>query len=185
MSFDGLTSPLSSAISISSPPRFSSPPPPPPRRAPPSVNTARRRSPLSEAEKLDKVFECLRIDVYFSKRGTNTATDSPRNDGARAPTAVSAANGALRSIGGHAVDPLLLAAAEHLYRLPNSPGSLSPLQGRQATPIRASWPVRPLGDWHADTLFTTQLPKGYGSSRHMNQLPGVPFGSRVLRVLAE
>lgn len=66
MSFDGRTSPLSSAISISSPPRFSSPPPPPPPRAPPSINTPRRRSPLSDAEKLDKVFECLRTDVYWS-----------------------------------------------------------------------------------------------------------------------
>lgn len=64
MSFDGLTSPLSSAISISSPPTFSSPPPPP--QAPPSVNTTRRRSPLSDAEKLDRVFECLRTDVYWS-----------------------------------------------------------------------------------------------------------------------
>ncbi len=64
MSFDGLTSPLSSAILISSPPRFSSPTPPP--QPPRSINTARRRSPLSDAEKLDKVFECLRTDVYWS-----------------------------------------------------------------------------------------------------------------------
>ena len=68
MSFDGRTSPLSSAILISSPASFSSPPPPPPPppRALLSINTTRRRSPLSDAEKLDKVFECLRTDVYWS-----------------------------------------------------------------------------------------------------------------------
>jgi len=64
MSFDGWTSPLSSAISISSPPTLSSPPPRP--QPPLSANTTRRRSPLSDVEKLDKVFECLRTDVYWS-----------------------------------------------------------------------------------------------------------------------
>ncbi|KAL2037846.1 hypothetical protein N7G274_009320 [Stereocaulon virgatum] len=64
MPFNHPTSPLSPVPSISSPPIFSSPSPPP--QPPPSVDGTRRRSPLSDAEKLDKVFECLRTDVYSS-----------------------------------------------------------------------------------------------------------------------
>ncbi|KAL2046058.1 hypothetical protein N7G274_001505 [Stereocaulon virgatum] len=64
MPFNHPTSPLSPVPSISSPPIFSSPSPPP--QPPPSVDGTRRRSPLSDAEKLDKVFECLRTDVYWS-----------------------------------------------------------------------------------------------------------------------
>ncbi|KAL2037227.1 hypothetical protein N7G274_010090 [Stereocaulon virgatum] len=52
MPFNHPTSPLSPVPSISSPPIFSSPSPPP--QPPPSVDGTRRRSPLSDAEKLDK-----------------------------------------------------------------------------------------------------------------------------------
>lgn len=64
MSFDRLTSPLSPTPSISSSPTFS--PPTPRQHCPLPVNPIRRRSPLSDAIKLDKVFECLRTDVYWS-----------------------------------------------------------------------------------------------------------------------
>ena len=54
------SSPLSSAISISSPVASSQPSlPPPPHDA------TRRRSPLSNAQKLDKIFDYLRNDLYW------------------------------------------------------------------------------------------------------------------------
>ncbi len=167
MSFDGLTSPLSSAISISSPPTFSSPPPPP--QPPPSVNTTRRRSPLSDAEKLDKIFECLRTDVYWSVSEflrALAAAEGPVNT--RRKTAFAAAaytdsevlglyfededqpwNGVRHSViqaldlGNKELRKEVLQLAEHLYRLPDPLGSLSPFEGCQTAPTRAPWPVRP------------------------------------------
>ena len=54
------SSPLSSAISISSPVASSQPSLPPPPH-----NATHQRSPLSNAQKLDKIFNYLRNDLYW------------------------------------------------------------------------------------------------------------------------
>jgi hypothetical protein len=59
-----LTSPLSPSTSISGPPTFSSPPSPSQPDLP--EDTTRRRSPLSDAEKLDKAFDYLRSGLNWS-----------------------------------------------------------------------------------------------------------------------
>ena len=63
MESDCSTSPLSSISSISSSLPQVDPQPP---QSPAHNTSSRRGSPLSDAEKLDKVFECLRTSVYWS-----------------------------------------------------------------------------------------------------------------------